>query len=222
MRLKQQWLLAVFCLTFLSTSPIAAQQLKEMGVLATGVLSRTRIGGGDFQSGDMIYVTAFHPANSGKIFVSAHMEYLDKNKKWSPVPTKGDTELGQEYTSGNFPGLRDYVKFEGSNSNHIRHICLFMPYKAADLPINKKYTRRYSLRVWDDNNEPVERTILTPEQIATTRDENGNFVMTTVTAKACSSMPAPKNTDPVPESKNSGLLRFFDTKSGSFVCPASE
>ncbi|WP_164104236.1 hypothetical protein [Candidatus Laterigemmans baculatus] len=123
---------------------VHSQQLTDMGMMATGVLSRTRVGGSDFQIGDMMYMTALQEADSGSMYVSAHMEYLDDNNNWQPVPTASNA-LGNEYRSGRYPGVRDYVKFENAGANTTRHICLFMPYGAASLPTNRFYQRRYVL-----------------------------------------------------------------------------
>jgi len=194
-----------------------AQQLTNMGMMATGVLSRTRTGGSDFQLGDMMYLTALQPSGSGSMYVSAHMEYLDDNNNWQPVPT-ARTSLGNEYRSGRYPGVRDYVKFESATENTTRHICLFMPYGAAWLPTNKFYQRRYVLRLWDRNNEPLARTALPAESIETKKDNSGKIVIVTVKARACASL-VDANNEPIPESQDEGTLRFFSTRTGQFVCP---
>ena len=215
MRILLRALLLLACSA--PTSSTFAQQLTDMGMMATGVLSRTRAGGADFQQGDMMYLTALHPADSGSMYVSAHMEYLDDTDNWQAVPTAG-TALGKEYQSGRYPGVRDYVKFENTNANTTRHICLFMPYGAASLPTNKFYQRRYVLRLWDRNNEPVSRTALPAEAVQTKKDNGGKFVIVTVKAKTCASL-VDANNEPIPESQDEGTLRFFSTRTGKYVCP---
>lgn len=197
--------------------PVAyAQQLTDTGMLATGVMSRTRAGGTDFQLGDMMYITALHPANTGGMYVSAHMEFLSDNNNWQPVPTAATT-LGNEYRSGQFPGVRDYVKFNSCEANTTRHVCLFMPYAAASLPVNKFYQRRYVLRLWDRNNRPILRTALSAEPVETKRDHSGKLIIVTVKARACGALVG-ANGDPVPESNDDGTFQFFSTKTGEFIC----
>ena len=194
------------------------QRLTDMGMFASGTVSRSRLGGEDFQLGDMMYVAAIQPANSGGMYVSAHMEYEDTQQGWLPVPT-ASTPLGQAYRSGKYVGLRDYVQFGGTGVGFMRHICLFMPYDAAALPGNKVYERRYVIRVWDGNNQEVANTVLPSETVSTTR-QGGKLTLVVARAKACSSMMDAADNTPIPQSEDTGLVRFFSTGSGKWVCRA--
>lgn len=90
-----------------STSTAFGQQLSGLGMLATGTSSRTRLGGDSIHLGDMMYITVFQPARSRGMYISAHMQYLDKNQGWLPIPTTA-TVLGNAYRSRKYRGVRDY------------------------------------------------------------------------------------------------------------------
>ncbi len=213
----------LFVLTFVfgECSTGMAQQLTGMGMLATGTVSRTRIGGVDFELGDMMYVTVLHPAKSGQLYVSSHMEYQDSQQQWIPVPT-ANSRLGQAYQSGKYPGVRDFVRFSGQDETVTRHVCLFMPYDAASLPGNRIYQRRYVIRVWDKDNRDIGQTVLPADQVTTRREEDGTLVISIVKVKTCSSMVDADSAEPIPESKDDGSVRFFSAKSGNWVCEADE
>jgi len=208
----------LFCSLGLPIS--SAQELLDQGIYANGVLARTRLGGTDFYLGDLMYVSALQPANTGGMYVSAHMEYLDEQGKWRPVPTS-TTELGQQYHSPNYAGLRDFVKFNGTSINTIRHICLFMPFDAAALQVGERYQRRYVIRVWDGNNREISNHPLEAERVQTSRDEEGKLLITTVTVRACGGAQYAEDLQPVPETVDTGHLAMFSVKSGRFGCPAT-
>lgn len=195
------------------------QQLTGTGILATGVVSRSRLAVEDFQLGDLMYVRVGQPASSGNMYVSAHMEYLDDQQQWQPVLT-AKTALGEAYRSGRYLGIRDFVRFEGCSVNTTRHVCLFLPYEAAALPTNKVYQRRYVLRVWDHRNEPVARTVLAPEAVSARRDDHGKLLIVAVRVKTCSSLlqPSGDQLEPLPESQDDGTLQLFNAVTGVFLC----
>jgi hypothetical protein len=171
----------------------------------------------------MMYVTALQPANSGSMYVSAHMEYAENEQVWLAVPT-ARTELGEAYRSPRYAGIRDYVKFDNCTADTLRRVCLFMPYDAAGLPNNRTYQRRYVLRVWDQRNEPIARVNLAPEAVQTRRDEHGKMQILTIKVKTCS-IPAFQewgSDDPIPEFEDHGSLQMFSTKTGEFLCPSEE
>lgn len=219
MRLSRSLLLLCAC-HFCASPPARAQQLKDLGILATGALSRTRVAGGEFELGDMMYVTAVQSANTGGMYVSAHMEYNDPQQGWLPVPT-APTPLGNEYRSGKYVGLRDYVRFGAASTNVTRHICLFMPYAAASLPDGRVYERRYVIRLWDSENQEVANTALTPDSVRAEQSD-GRLVLTLVRAKTCGSMVDSTHPAPVAESQDTGSVRFFSTSSGKWVCHAND
>ncbi len=207
---------------------VAAQQLTGTGSLTTGVMRRViddtkkHPHRSIFEYGDLIYVTVLQHKNTGSFFVSAHMEYRDVANKndWKPVPTNGSV-LANDYVSGRFEGLRDFVEYGECDKNTTRHICLFIPYSASALPLNRSYSRRYSIVLWDGSNDPKLTMYLNPEVIRTSQNEEGKTVITTVFAKACSGLMS-QSTDPVPQSIDEGSIRFFNTKNGVFVCPAGK
>lgn len=203
-----------------------AQQLTDVGMLAVGVTSRTRLGGADCQLGDLFYIMAIHPANSGQMYVSAHMEFRDERNQWLPTPT-ARTALGEAYRSPKYNGLRDYVVFEPTSVNTTRHVCLFMPYEAAFLP-TRRYDRRYVIRVWDHGNREIANTVLSPESVNVER-ENGKLVIRVISVRTCAMVvseattpdPVPQPVpDPVPTTVNEGGVRFFDTATGDWTCPS--
>lgn len=201
------------------TSPAAAQEFLQLGMLATETMSRTRLGGSHFQAGDMMYVSVLHSANTGDMYVSSHMEYFDANNgKWRPIPTR-NTELGRAYTSGQYPGVRDYVQFDSVDADTERNVCLFMPYEAASVQQGAGFRRRYVLRLWDNDNEEVKAVVL-PEELVNVESHKGKTVITLVKAKACAASPFASN-EPIPETRReSGLVRFFNPKNGAWVCPS--
>lgn len=206
--------LAVVLLLF--TTELHAQMLLDRGMLATGTMSRTRLEINTFQTGDMMYISALQPGNSGGMYVSAHMEYL-KNNNWISVPTRDD-DLGLAYRSHAYSGMRDYVKFASVSENTERHICLFMPYEAANLPVGNRYERRYVLRVWDRNNIEVSNTIL-PQETVSIEKHAGRTVITVVQARACVAVLSDNEIQPVQESRQTGIVRFFNARNGEWVCP---
>lgn len=201
-------------------SPCAGQQLQQQGILAIGVFARTRTGDEDFQLGDLMYVSAFQPSNSGGMYVSVHMEYSDPQHQWSPVPT-ADTPLGSAYHSPKYAGLRDFVKFEAAAADTTRHICLFLRYAAAALPTGNVYERRYVIRVWDGANKEIPNSVLPAEQVSVNPNNRGQLEMTLVhvQVKACWAAQMTGEMTPMPESVDNGLVRFFNPMSGQFVCP---
>ena len=153
-------------------------------MLATATAGRTRLSLADrFEVGDLMYVQVLHPSNFGEIYVSAHMEYKTQNDTWRPVPT-ANTPLGQAYTSGKYPGMRDYVLFANVQESTLRHVSFFLPYDAAGLP-NGTYDRRYVIRLWDGNNQEVQNTALNEHQVEVQRNNSGRVIIRMVTAKAC-------------------------------------
>ena len=214
-------LLVALLVAFGEWSTAMGQHLTGMGMLATGTVSRTRVGGGDCEVGDMMYVTVLQPAKSGQMYVSAHMEYQNSQQRWVPVPT-ANSSLGQAYRSSKYPGLRDYVRFNGDDETVTRHVCLFMPYDAASLPGNRIYERRYVIRVWDNDNNDIGHTVLPADQVTTKREGDGTLIISVVKVKTCTSMVDAGNAEPVPESEDAGTVRFFSTKSGQWVCESDE
>jgi len=209
--------LAIFSVILLPfAGELHAQQLLDRGMFATGTMSRTRLETNNFQTGDMMYVSVLQPGNSGGMYVSAHMEYL-KNDDWISVPTRDD-DLGLAYRSRAYNGIRDYVQFANVYENTERHICLFMPYEAANLPVGNQYVRRYVLRLWDRNNIEVSNTIL-PQEVVSINKQAGRTVITVVQARACASFLSENGLQPVQESRKTGIVRFFNVRSGEWVCP---
>ena len=193
------------------------QQFTGIGMLATGTAARTRLGGEYFQVGDMMYVTVLHPANFGKMYVSAHMEYQDEHSNWKPVPTK-NTPLGGAYESNRYPGVRDYVALTDVSVNTTRHICLFMPYNATALS-DGDYKRRYVLRLWNGSNREVTNKALQDEAIKVSTPR-GLTLFTVVRVRTCATMEGNEGElRPTPESQDTGSARFFDTSTGAWVCP---
>jgi hypothetical protein len=225
---------SIVCLCFahvlLFGESVGAQELRDLGVFATEVVGRTRLGGDTFQSGDMILVNVEQPANSSPISVSAHMEYLasrpDGSAGWIPVPTARGP-LGQSYTSPTYKGLRDYVKFEDKAPEiAIRQAYLFIPYAAVGFADGTKFKRRYVVRLWDvDGNDIARKALVLPTDEAEVRREGGQrIVRTTITVKCNSFNLANGSEDkissaPQREVQCFGSARFFDTRSGTWVCP---
>lgn len=196
------------------------QELFGSGMLATETMSRTRFGGANFQLGDVMYVSVVHPKNVGEIYVSSHMEYLTGDQ-WRPVPTRKD-RLGQDYTSPHYTGLRDYVKLNGVPVETERKVCFFMPYEAASLESGKEYRRRYVIRLWDRNNDEVHAVHLQEDSVDVKKVNGKTIISVVVRAKACAAKPLTSQ-EPIPETRRStGIVRFFNARSGKWICPNVE
>ncbi len=196
-------------------------KLVGRGMLATETASRTRLGGDRFYVGDLMYVQVVCPPNIGEIYVSAHMEYQNRSGEWVPVPTK-DTSLGEAYTSGRYPGLRDYVFLKEVSDSTQRQISFFMPYDAANLR-SGTYARRYVIRLWNQDGEDIEQTVLKPEDVSV-NNNSGKTTIKVVSCKAC--CPVARNSTgkaltPEPQVVKTGTIQFFDAESGSPVCMES-
>jgi hypothetical protein len=200
---------------------VAGQELTSTGMLATGTMSRSKLVNDDFQLGDLMYVKVLQPANIGDIFVSVHLYSSEnENDNFIPVSPSPD-DLGGAYTSAHNGGVRDFVKFSAAKENTIRHVSLFIPYKAALLPMGKKFHRRYAIILWDSKNDIVSTKWLKPELVEAKLDDSGTVIVTTVTFSAPCALPESGPLVPIPVSTDNGKLQFFNATSGEWVCPAA-
>jgi hypothetical protein len=146
------------------------------------------------------------------------MEYQKPSGDWAPVPTSRD-KIGRAYASASYPGLRDYVYLRGVTQRTERNVSLFMPYDAAAIP-NGAYSRRYVIRLWDDNNRDVARTVLPAEKV-TVDSKAGRTIIKVVECRACCAATSESKTPlkPKPETVTPGAIHFFDASTGKWTCP---
>lgn len=220
---------AILIILFLSRDA-ACQELKNLGIVCTQVLSRTRLGSTSYSVGDMILVTAEQGPNTSGMSISTHMEYQTGpeigTNNWRPVPTTSDP-LGKSYTSGKYPGLRDFVTVETRVSVPTQHqICLFMPHDAAAIQEGTQFSRRYVIRVWDQNGNEIESKALSlPADSVSMERQGPRRIIRTTVAVACSksiytgSGPANLEPEAARTVSENGTSRFFNTSSGQWVCP---
>jgi len=87
-------------------------------------------------------------------------------------------KLAGAYTSSRYPGLRDYVSLRGVTQRTKRNVSLFMPYDATAMP-KGSYLRRYVIRLWDSNDQDVERRPLPTEKV-TVANQSGRTIIKVV------------------------------------------
>ncbi|WP_010584712.1 hypothetical protein [Schlesneria paludicola] len=216
--------IAVMLVAF--TRLAGAQELTSTGMLATGTMSRSKIVADDFQLGDLMYVKVRQPAGIGDIYVSVHLYYSDDtqgdNSQDAFVPVRPSNDaLGEAYTSAHDGGVRDFVKFSATNESTIRHVSLFIPYKAASLPLGRQFRRRYAIILWDRTNTRVSTKWLKPELVEANPDASGTVIITTVSFSAPCALPESGPLVPTPQSTDHGKLQFFNSSSGDWICPVA-
>lgn len=112
--------------------------------------------------GDRVLIKTWQPANTGRMYVSAHMQYMDGNR-WLPVPPQNSI-LGKQYTSPKHRGIRDYKTFDSTSKSQFVNTSLFVPYGAMALKADYRvFPRRYVIRLWDHNNREIGNSV-SPEQ----------------------------------------------------------
>lgn len=179
-------------------NPVEAQQFSGYGTYVVGATNRSPANKERFNYGDQITVSVIYPANSGRIYVSAHMEYLTGGGEWRPVPiTKA--AFGSKYRSGAYPGVRDYVMIEGYPNDRVLHAGLFVPVEVADFLPGQHLERRYVLRLWDRSNQEI-RSITLPREKVEVAVEDG---VTRLLSNA--------------DLDKHAAIRLFDTETGSWV-----
>jgi hypothetical protein len=99
-----------------------------------------------------------------------------------------------------------------------------MPHTAAAIPVGRHFVRRYVVRLWDDNGDEIEIKALPlpPEDVVMDRDENRRIIRT-VTKVKCNSLKVDDNgqvLEPTREMEvpHEGTTRFFDTRTGEWMC----
>jgi len=220
MRRKDIVILLLSYLVF--PSVLMGQQLKGLGMLAVGTASRTRLGGEYFQVGDLMYVAVLQPGTRSECSISVHMEYLDQNRVWQPIPT-ANSDLGRQYRSAMDGSVRDYVTLRGESQLTTRHVSLFVPYNAASLPAGS-YVRRYVIRLWNANNQDIADRELPAEPVTVIKEE-GRTVIRITKISCCRAIAGPPASSappqPIPESVDQGGVLFFDTQKGTWACPTA-
>jgi hypothetical protein len=201
-------------------APVHGQQLVNKGVVVSQILARTRFG--VFERGDLVHVTVRQPAGNKGLTLSVHAEYTDDNGKWQQVPPPKNM-LALLYTSGNLGGLRDYVDINGVAEETERNVALFMPFNGYALEQGRDRTVRYVLRLWEprpekkDDDKEISHVELEPTRVHVGHDAEG-ILITAVNVKPCSFLITEKGKRP---EQPAGLIRFFDTATGKWECPAS-
>lgn len=118
--------------------------------------------GGKKVKGDRVLIKTWQPANTDRMYISAHMQYMDGDR-WLPVPTQ-KSKLGKQYTSPKHHDLRAYKVFGNTSRGRFVNTSLFVPYGAMALKAEYQiFPRRYVIRLWDHNNREIGNSI-SPEQ----------------------------------------------------------